>query len=79
MTISVKSTIGFISKILALSASVLLVGKPLMAQTVIWSGHDATNNVSTNWSDVANWAGGTPGPATNIYFLTQARTARRVW
>ena len=69
MTISVKSTPRFTLKTLALSAGFLLVGNPLMAQTVVWNGHDAANNVSTNWSDAANWTGGTPGPATNIYFF----------
>jgi autotransporter-associated beta strand protein len=54
---------------LALAASVWLADKPLMARTVVWSGVDAMNHVSTNWSDANNWTGGTPGPATNAYFL----------
>src|ERR1700722_11757317 len=69
MTTRVKSTFFFISKILALAVSVFLLNESLMAQTVVWSGHDATNNVSTNWSDAANWSGGTPGTAANIYFF----------
>ena len=38
-------------------------------QTVVWSGNDAAVNGNTNWSDANNWSGGTPGPATNIFFF----------
>jgi autotransporter-associated beta strand protein len=69
MTIRVKSTFCFASKILAWATIVALAGKPLPAQTIVWSGNDATNNVNTNWSDANNWTGGTPGPATNICFF----------
>jgi autotransporter-associated beta strand protein len=69
MTISAKSPLGSTLKIFALIAGGLLVVTPLAAQTVVWSGFDATNNINTNWSDVNNWSGGTPGPATNIYFF----------
>lgn len=56
---------------LALPATLLLACAPLMAQTVAWTGTDAASDVSTNWSDANNWSGGTPGPATNIYFFNQ--------
>jgi autotransporter-associated beta strand protein len=69
MTISRKSTLCFISKILVLATSIMMAGKSLMAQTVVWSGHDATDNVNTNWSDVANWTGGIPGTTANIFFF----------
>src|SRR5258708_28108465 len=69
MTIRVKSTFSFASKILALAASVLLVHELLMDQTVVWNGHDATNNINANWSDAANWTGGIPGAGANVYFF----------
>jgi autotransporter-associated beta strand protein len=54
----------------ALLAMVLwLWGGSLMAQNVTWSGGDAINSANTNWSDANNWTGGTPGPATNIFFF----------
>jgi len=69
MTIRVKSTFCFTQKILALAITVLLANRTLPAQTVVWSGYDATNHVNTNWSDSNNWTGGIPGPATNICFF----------
>ena len=68
MTISCKSTLCFSSKILVLAIGIMMADKSLMAQTVVWSGHDATNNVNTNWSDVANWTGGIPETTANIFF-----------
>lgn len=64
-----KSILCFTAKILALAMGVLLLDMPLQAQIVVWSGHDATNNVNTNWSDANNWTGGKPGPGTNIFFF----------
>lgn len=69
MTISFKSALQFASKILALTIVMQLANRPLLSQTVVWSGVDAANTVNTNWSDANNWAGGIPGPATNIYFF----------
>jgi len=46
----------------------LLTVKPLTAQTVIWSGADATNNINSNWTDVNNWSGGLPTPVSNVAF-----------
>jgi hypothetical protein len=64
---------GVIGQIFRLSAIVsamaFLANLPARAQTVIWSGHDATNGLNFNWSDSTNWTGGTPGPATNICFF----------
>ncbi|HEX3719953.1 MAG TPA: autotransporter-associated beta strand repeat-containing protein [Verrucomicrobiae bacterium] len=40
-----------------------------MAQTVIWTGTDPLSNVSTNWSDANNWAGGIPWRTANICFF----------
>ena len=57
----------------------VLVDKPLIAQTVVWNGNDATNNVNTNWSDANNWTGGTPGPATNICFFDPGANGARAW
>ncbi|HXB61194.1 MAG TPA: hypothetical protein VNU95_16595, partial [Candidatus Acidoferrales bacterium] len=54
---------------LFLAIGLLLVDKQLLAQTIVWSGTDATAGVNTNWSDVNNWTGGTPGSAANIYFF----------
>jgi len=61
-----KITKRYALKILVLAAGALLAAKPLLAQTVIWSGADSAN--SMNWSDANNWNGGSPGPANNIYF-----------
>ncbi len=64
------SSIDFLSKIhLFAGFALCLASRPLMAQSVIWSGAGAVDGINTNWSDAANWAGGTPGPATNIYFF----------
>jgi autotransporter-associated beta strand protein len=64
---------GVIGQIYRLSAIVsamaFLANPPARAQSVIWSGHDATNGLNFNWSDSTNWTGGTPGSATNIYFF----------
>ncbi|HXC36363.1 MAG TPA: hypothetical protein VNV43_10840, partial [Candidatus Acidoferrales bacterium] len=49
-------------------ALLVLANTAAIAQTIIWTGHDATNSVNSNWSDSANWTGGTPGSVTNIYF-----------
>lgn len=46
----------------------LLVVQPLLAATVTWIGFDATNSINSNWSDNANWSGGTPSSANNILF-----------
>ena len=37
------------------------------AATVTWSGADFINN-NTNWSDSANWSGGTPALANSVLF-----------
>ncbi len=37
----------------------LLVAKPVLAATIIWSGADLVSG-NTNWSDGLNWTGGTP-------------------
>ena len=57
----------------------LLAGISVRAQNVVWNGSDVTANSNTNWSDSANWTGGTPGPATNIVFFDPgANDTRRV-
>jgi hypothetical protein len=39
------------------------------AGTITWSGTDATTQVSANWSDTTNWAGGVgPGTGDTAYF-----------
>jgi hypothetical protein len=75
MRIRCISILFFTAKILALATGVLSVEMPLKAQTVVWSGLDATKNVNTNWSDANNWIGGTPGPATNICFFNPGANA----
>ncbi len=57
-----------------LLAAIVLLAWPVSSpgQTVIWTGADATNHVNTNWSDSANWTGGTPGAAANISFTETA-------
>jgi hypothetical protein len=50
-------------------AMVVVINSRAFAQTVTWSGHDATDSINFDWSDVNNWTGGTPGPKTNICFL----------
>src|SRR5580693_10287466 len=62
-------------KTLLLAIGVLVAAKSLLAQTVVWSGHDATNTANTNWSDANNWTGGTPGAAANIYFFDAGANA----
>src|SRR5271155_647467 len=69
MNIRGQYTLGFTLKILACAALLALAGQSLQAQTAVWSGADATNNVNTNWSDASNWTGGAPGPAANIFFF----------
>src|SRR5271155_1122808 len=69
MNIRGQYTLGFTLKILACAALLALAGQSLQAQTAVWSGADATNNVNTNWSDASNWTGGAPGPAAKIFFF----------
>jgi hypothetical protein len=39
------------------------------AQEILWSAGDATNGISSNWSDANNWLGGVlPGPANEALF-----------
>jgi autotransporter-associated beta strand protein len=52
-----------------------LTVSPLIGQTVIWSGVDATNNVNTDWSDPNNWSGGTPGASENVCFFNAGADA----
>ncbi len=69
MKINVKPSFCLSLKSLVSSACLLLAQTTLLSQTVVWNGHDATNNLNSNWSDANNWSGGVPGPATNIYFF----------
>src|SRR5580692_4186920 len=69
-TVRNAGVIGQIFRLSAIvSAMAFLANSTACAQTAIWSGHDATNGLNFNWSDSTNWTGGTPGPATNIYFF----------
>lgn len=63
---AICKSLGLFSAIIALT---LLSNATTIAQTVIWSGHDATNGVNFDWSDTTNWMGGTPGSAANIEFF----------
>lgn len=69
MSIRVQQPANPALKIFIPAVILWLACKPLMAQTVIWSGTDALNNVNTNWSDSTNWTGGMPGKLTNVCFF----------
>lgn len=65
----VQSPFNRALKILVAAFIGLLACKPLLAQTVVWSGADARDNVNTNWSDSTNWTGGVPGQLTSVCFF----------
>lgn len=50
------------------AALLLTAGRAVTAQTVVWSGVDAINNINTNWSDANNWSGGVPATQTSVCF-----------
>jgi autotransporter-associated beta strand protein len=72
-----RASLHLLLKTLFLAVALCLPSVRLMAQNVIWSGVDAIANVNTNWSDANNWSGGTPGPATNIYFFDTGASGSR--
>jgi len=77
MSHCVPPALGLTFRILALTATLGLTAGRLPAQVISWTGADATNSVSTNWSDAANWSGGTPGPVTNVFFFNPGATATK--
>ena len=63
-----KSPFHFLQRITVL-AVFLTICSAASAQVILWSAEDATNGVSSNWSDPTNWLGGVlPGAANAAVF-----------
>jgi len=65
-----------VSSFTLLAAAILLTAlrSSLLAASV-WSGTDASNSVSTNWSDAGNWNGGVPTTTSAVLFTNNGTVA----
>jgi hypothetical protein len=69
MSFSIMKPSFLLFRRLAVLAAFFALCSASPAQSISWSADDATNSVSSNWSDPLNWAGGAlPGAANTAIF-----------